>query len=87
MRWKTSGCALPLVLSSLSEPVPIMKIEESWDYPTIGSFTECVKNFESPKCAEVCPVDACVPDPKHQENKKQLLEKWRRPYPGETSAS
>ncbi|MDD5038145.1 MAG: YfhL family 4Fe-4S dicluster ferredoxin, partial [Dehalococcoidales bacterium] len=35
--------------------------------------TECVGNFESPKCAEVCPVDACIPDPDHKENKEQLV--------------
>lgn len=46
--------------------------------------TECVGNFESPKCAEVCPVDACIPDPDHKENKEQLVEKWRRLHPGET---
>ncbi len=45
--------------------------------------TECVGNFESPKCAEVCPTDACVHDPDHKEDKKQLLEKWRGLHPGE----
>ncbi len=46
--------------------------------------TECVGNFETPQCAEVCPVDACVPDPDHEESKEQLLEKWRSLHPGET---
>ena len=27
--------------------------------------TECVGHFDTPQCADVCPVDACVPDPKH----------------------
>ena len=48
--------------------------------------TECVGNFENPKCAEVCPVDACVPNPEHEESKEQLLEKWRSLHPGETPA-
>ena len=48
--------------------------------------TECVGNFKSPKCAEVCPVDACVPDPDHEESKEQLLEKWHGLHPGETPA-
>jgi ferredoxin len=26
---------------------------------------ECVGYFESSKCAEICPVDATVPDPEH----------------------
>jgi ferredoxin len=48
--------------------------------------TECVGNHESPQCAEVCPVNACVPDPDHAESKEQLLEKWHTLYPGETPA-
>jgi len=48
--------------------------------------TECVGNHESPKCAEVCPVDACIPDPEHEESKEQLLEKWHSLHPGETPA-
>jgi ferredoxin len=48
--------------------------------------TECVSNAESPKCAEVCPVDACVRDPEHEETEEELLEKWRTLHPGETPA-
>jgi ferredoxin len=46
--------------------------------------TECVGAHESSKCAEVCPVDACVPDPEHQETHDQLLDKWQKMHPGET---
>jgi len=46
--------------------------------------TECVGSHESSQCAEVCPVDVCVPDPEHVESREQLLEKWRRLHPGET---
>jgi len=48
--------------------------------------TECVGNFESPKCTEVCPVDAVVPDPGHVESREELLAKWRSLHPGETAA-
>ena len=48
--------------------------------------TECVGYFESSKCAEVCPVDACVPDPDCKESTEQLLEKWHRLHPGKTPA-
>jgi len=48
--------------------------------------TECVGNHESPKCAEVCPMNACVPDPDHEESKEQLLEKWHSLHPGEAPA-
>lgn len=48
--------------------------------------TECVGNHESPRCADICPIGACVPDPDHEESKEQLLEKWYNLHPGETPA-
>lgn len=35
--------------------------------------TECVGFHDEPQCAAVCPVDCCVPDPKHVEDKDTLL--------------
>jgi len=49
--------------------------------------TECVGNFDAPQCADICPVDCCVPDPAHEETKEQLLEKWKGLHPGETPAA
>ncbi|MFC1915809.1 YfhL family 4Fe-4S dicluster ferredoxin [Chloroflexota bacterium] len=46
--------------------------------------TECVGSYESSRCVEVCPVDACEADPEHKESREQLLEKWRGLHPGET---
>lgn len=46
--------------------------------------TECVGSHASSKCAEVCPVDACLPDEDHQESREKLLEKWKKLHPGET---
>jgi ferredoxin len=46
--------------------------------------TECVGSHESSRCAEVCPVDCCEPDPEHKESREQLLEKWKGLHPGET---
>ena len=46
--------------------------------------TECVGNYESPKCREVCNMDCPVPDPDHVESREQLLEKWQKSHPGET---
>ncbi len=46
--------------------------------------TECVGWFDSPKCAEVCPVSAPRPDESKKETKEQLLEKWRKLHPGQT---
>ena len=31
--------------------------------------TECAGSYESSKCAEICPVDCCVPDPDHPASK------------------
>ena len=31
--------------------------------------TECVGFYDSSKCAEICPVDACQPDPAHPRKK------------------
>jgi ferredoxin len=49
--------------------------------------TECVGNYDSPKCVEVCPVDCCVLDPAHKESREQLLDKWKKLHPGETPAA
>jgi ferredoxin len=38
--------------------------------------TECVGHFDSPLCAEVCPVDCIKQDPAHAESKVQLLAKF-----------
>jgi len=46
--------------------------------------SECVGAHASSKCVEVCPVDACVPDPDRKETKEQLLAKWKKIHPGET---
>ncbi len=35
--------------------------------------TECVGFHDEPQCAAVCPVDCCVPDPAHVEDKEVLL--------------
>ena len=51
-----------------------------------GKCTQCVGSHESSKCADVCPVDACVLDPDNEETRQQLLEKWQKIHPGETPA-
>lgn len=40
--------------------------------------TECVGHKDESQCAEVCPVDCCVPDPEHKETREQLMEKFRK---------
>ena len=46
--------------------------------------TECVGSAESSRCTEICPVDACIPDPDHKESHEALLEKLKTLHPGET---
>ncbi len=36
---------------------------------------ECKGLHDESQCAEVCPVDACVPDPNHVESEEALLAK------------
>ncbi len=44
----------------------------------IAKCTECVGHFDESQCAEVCPVDCCVPDPDHKESKEELMEKYKK---------
>lgn len=37
--------------------------------------TECETFHDEPQCAAVCPVDCCLPDPKHVESKEELQAK------------
>ena len=43
--------------------------------------TECVGFFDSQQCADVCPVDSCIPDPDHKESKDELLAKFKKLHP------
>ncbi|OQW95612.1 MAG: ferredoxin [Beggiatoa sp. IS2] len=40
--------------------------------------TECVGHYDTSKCVEVCPVDCILPDPKHEESREALQEKYQR---------
>ncbi len=40
--------------------------------------TECVGAHDSPKCAEVCPVDAAKSDPEHVESKEVLQARYNK---------
>ena len=72
-----AACESECPNQAISEGDTIYKIDPA-------KCTECVGSNPSSKCAEVCPVDACVPDPAHKESKDQLLAKWKKLHPGET---
>ncbi|MCX6565856.1 MAG: YfhL family 4Fe-4S dicluster ferredoxin [Candidatus Aminicenantes bacterium] len=40
--------------------------------------TECVGSHTESQCAAVCPVNACVTDPGHQESKEALEAKFKK---------
>ena len=40
--------------------------------------TECVGFYDEPQCVNVCPVEAIVSDPDHEESKEELLDKKKR---------
>jgi ferredoxin len=48
--------------------------------------TECVGSFDSSRCADVCPVDACIQDEDREESQDVLMERWKKLHPGETPA-
>jgi ferredoxin len=43
--------------------------------------TECVGFHEQEACQAVCPVECCLPDPKHNEAESALLERALRIHP------
>jgi ferredoxin len=43
--------------------------------------TECVGFFDEEQCTSVCPSDACVADPDHQETEQELVTKGKRLNP------
>jgi ferredoxin len=49
---------------------PVEAISEGDDIYIINPEVciECSGHFETPQCADVCPVDACEPDPDHPKN-------------------
>ncbi|MBI2830907.1 MAG: YfhL family 4Fe-4S dicluster ferredoxin [Chloroflexi bacterium] len=73
------ACESECLNVAISEGETIYKIDPA-------KCSECVGSFASSRCAEVCPVDACVPDEAYTESKAQLLEKWKKIHPGQTPA-
>jgi ferredoxin len=71
------SCELECPNQAISEGDSIYKIDAD-------KCTECVGFFETSKCAEICPVNAPQPDPKHKESKDQLLGKFKKLHPGKT---
>lgn len=50
-------------------------VDEDVYYIVSDKCTECKGFHDEPQCAAVCPVDCCLPDPKHEETEENLLAK------------
>lgn len=59
-------------------------LREDLYYIVSSKCTDCVGFFAERQCAQVCPVDCCVPDPSIVEDEVQLLAKARRLHPDHT---
>lgn len=59
---------------AITEEDPIYIIEPA-------KCTECVPVHDVQQCAEVCPVDCCVPDPEQKENRDDLESKYQVLHP------
>lgn len=46
--------------------------------------TECVGFHEYEACQAVCPVECCLPDPKHREDEEVLIERARELHKDKT---
>ena len=61
--------------STMDAKAPVESVSEEFYYIVPDKCTECTGFHEEPQCAAVCPVDCCVPDPDHEEDKETLLAK------------
>lgn len=46
--------------------------------------TECVGFYEHEACQAVCPVECCLPDPKHVEEEQTLVERALHLHPDDS---
>lgn len=77
----TDDCAL---CSACIDECPNSAITETDSKAVIDpdKCTECYGFYSTQKCADVCPSQACVPDPDHRETPEQLAAKYARLHPG-----
>lgn len=66
------------------EPCPNEAISPGDDTYVIdpAKCTECVGFYDTPQCADVCPVDACITDPDRKEQESDLLSRAKALHPG-----
>ncbi len=62
----------------------VSALSQDFHYIAPEKCTECVGFGDDPKCAAVCPTDACVKDPDRVESKDALLAKVKALHPDKT---
>ena len=70
-----SGTVQAEVTGEVDADEPQEPVDYDVFYIVTDKCTECIGFHEEPQCAEVCPVDCCVPDEEHEESEEQLMEK------------
>lgn len=76
----TSDCNL---CDKCVEPCPNEAISAGADIYVIdpAKCTECVGFYDTPQCADVCPVDSCITDPDRKESESVLLARAKMLHP------
>ena len=65
------------------DPCPNEAISEGDDIYVIdpARCTECVGHYDTPQCADVCPVDCCITDKERIESEDVLLARAKEIHP------
>lgn len=53
-------------------------LSDEHTYIATEKCTECVGYYDEPQCVSVCPSEAIIEDPDHQETNEELMEKKER---------
>ena len=61
-------------------------LSQDYYYIVPDKCTECAGFHDEPQCVAVCPTDACVSDPAHEEDRETLLSRARALHPDQTFA-
>ena len=77
-----------IACGACEDECPNEAISEGEEFYVIDpdSCTECVGFYDTQQCYDVCPVEAPIADPDHEESREELLAKFRRLHPGEEPA-
>jgi ferredoxin len=62
--------------TTLSDDEEKDALNEDVYYVVPEKCTECVGHFDEPQCMTVCPVEAIIKDPNHQETQEELQAKF-----------